>query len=117
MPKKIKSLFKWGFYRFGDNIVKDLDMCYDNSNSFVSVSYNRKSSRIVRKNSNYDLDVDWSFNIGNIMTILYECTDFSDINEVLEENLGFYCKNAYGFILADLNLVRAMPIRSPAQFQ
>ena len=107
---KMRSFFKWVFYKIGNNMAKDLDLCYDNDNVFVSISYNRKSNRIVRENSQYNMAIDFSLNIGDMMTIMYKCADNSDLNEIHIGNLGFYCKNSYGFVLADLNLVYKVPI-------
>ena len=108
--KNVKSLFKWGLYRLADNIAKDLDLCYDNDNSFVSINYNRKSNKLVSKSVNYNLNVDLSLSVGNMIAIMYECNGSGDSNEIYEHSLGFYCKSSYVFILADLNLIRRMPI-------
>ena len=108
--KNVKSLFKWGLYRLADNIAKDLDLYYDNDNSFVSINYNRESNKLVSKSVNYNLNVDLSLSVGNMIAIMYECNDSSDSNEVYDHSLGFYCKSSYVFILTDLNLIRRMPI-------
>jgi hypothetical protein len=108
----INSLFKWNVYGLRKNIVKSLDIYYDNNNTFVDVSYNRKSKKIVSQGIDYNIKIDWSCSMGNIIVIMYDCPDFakkalvktSDIHE------RFYCNRAYSFILADLNLVFGMPV-------
>ncbi len=108
--KKSKSLFKWGFHKLYDVTAKDLDLYYDNDNRFISIKYNRRSNKLVSYSDKYHVNIDLSFNIWNMIIILYECAEPSASSEIIEDNLGFYCKNSYGFILSDLNLVRKVPI-------
>jgi hypothetical protein len=108
--KGIDSLFKYNFYRLRKTIVKSLDICYDNNNTFVDFNYNRKSKKIVSQSIDYNIKIDFSWNIGNIIFIMYDCPDFAKRTLVKTSDIHkrFYCNRAYSFILADLNLVRSM---------
>jgi len=112
VSKGINSLFKWHLYRLRKNIVKNLDVYYDDNNTFMDVSYNRRSKKIVSQGINYNMKIDWSWNMGNIIVIMYDCPDFAKRTLVKTSDIHkrFYCNRAYSFILADLNLVRGMPI-------
>jgi len=112
VSKGINSLFKWHLYRLRKNIVKNLDVYYDDNNTFMDVSYNRRSKKIVSQGINYNMKIDWSWNMGNIIVIMYDCPDFAKrtLVKTSDINKRFYCNRAYSFILADLNLVRGMPI-------
>jgi hypothetical protein len=92
--------------------VKVVDIYYDNSNTFMDISYNRKSKKIESQGIEYDIKIDLSWNIGNIIVIMYDCPDFAKRTLVKTSDIyeRFYCNRAYSFILADLNLVRSMPI-------
>ena len=110
--KGINSLFKWHLYRLRKNIVKNLDVYYDDNNTFMDLSYNRGSKKIVSQGINYNMKIDWSWNMGNIIVIMYDCPDFAKRTLVKTSDIHkrFYCNRAYSFILADLNLVRGMPV-------
>ena len=112
VSKGINSLFKWNPYRLRKNIVKNLDIYYDDNNTFIDVSYNRRSQKIVSQGINYNIKIDWSWNIGNMIVIMYDCPDFAKRTFVKTSDIHkrFYCNRAYSFILADLNLVRGMPV-------
>ena len=108
----IDSLFKYNLYRLRKSIVKSLNICYDNNNTFVDIRYNRKSKNIVSQSIDYNIKIDFSWNMGNIIVIMYDCPDFAKRTLVKTSDIHkrFYCNRAYSFILADLNLVRSIPV-------
>jgi hypothetical protein len=105
-------LSKSRIFRLGQNVLRDLDLCYDDNNSFISVIYNRISNKIVSLNNRYKVKIDLSWNIGSVMVVMYECRDLpqSYILSYTDIDHKSYCNNAYSFVLADLNLVHKMPV-------
>jgi len=106
--KKVSLLSKLNLLGLNKNIVKGLDLYYDDNNTFMSISYNRRSKKIV----NYDIKIDMSWDIGNVIVIMYDCPNFAKRTSVKTSDINhrFYCNKAYSFILADLNLVHKMSV-------
>jgi hypothetical protein len=99
------KLYKIGFDRVN---IGNLDIYYNDTDTFVSVRYNRVSFPITKRHyKKNELVVE---SIDNLIIMKYGCSYMSDVKEVGREYAEIACKSSYGFLICDLALVQKMPV-------
>ncbi len=93
--------------RFIDGNLSNLDIYYNENGFFISVRYNRVSSKVMKEYHEKDKIV--VENISNLIIMKYKCFRTDDIEAREMEHSGYYCASSYGLLAYDLVLVRKMP--------